>query len=233
MIESGQLLGVGRVQDDAGRTEADSHSRHPSGCGGMCTVTRLDLLTAGEAMAVATPDPPRPLREGPRLALGVAGAEANVASYLARLGHSVGFVGRIGADPFGGLISDFLTAAGVSCYLSVLEDFPTGVYFKDPAPAGTNVHYYRAGSAASTMDASVWSAGFSAPDRPPERHNARPVGLVCLVRQRGAGIPAGPRGADELRRELPRPALARLDRRPGAATSGGSGRSRVRRARRG
>lgn len=122
----------------------------------MCTVT-FDLLTAGEAMAVASPDPPRPLREGPHLSLTVAGAEANVAAYLGRLGHQVGFVSRIGEDPFGELISSFLAGSGVSCFLEVRPEAPTGVYFKDPSPEGTRVHYYRAGSAASTMDASLWS----------------------------------------------------------------------------
>jgi 2-dehydro-3-deoxygluconokinase len=122
----------------------------------------FDLLTIGEAMAVASPDPPRPLNQGPRLALGVAGAEANVAAYLARLGRSVAYVARIGADPFGELISSFLAASGVSCFLAVCPDVPTGVYFKDPSPAGTRVHYYRAGSAASTMDSSVWSQPWAA-----------------------------------------------------------------------
>jgi 2-dehydro-3-deoxygluconokinase len=32
---------------------------------------------------------------------------------------------------------------------------PTGVYFKDPDPAGTRVYYYRAGSAASRLDATA------------------------------------------------------------------------------
>lgn len=117
----------------------------------------FDLLTIGEAMAVAAPDPPRPLREGPHLALGVAGAEANVAAYLALLGRSVGYVSRIGDDPFGELIAAFLATAGVSCFLEISPDAPTGVYFKDPSPLGTRVHYYRAGSAASTMDASIWA----------------------------------------------------------------------------
>src|SRR5262245_4187109 len=112
-------------------------------------------------MAVASPDPPRPLREGPHLALGVAGAEANVAAYLARLGRSVAYVSRIGDDPFGELISSFLASSGVTCFLEVRPE-PTGVYFKDPSPANTRVHYYRAGSAASTMDSSLWSAQWSA-----------------------------------------------------------------------
>jgi 2-dehydro-3-deoxygluconokinase len=127
----------------------------------MCSVT-FDLLTVGEAMAVAAPDPPRPLREGPRLALGVAGAEANVAAYLARLGQAVAYVSRVGADPFGELIAAFLTESGVTCFLEVSADHPTGVYFKDPSPEGTRVHYYRAGSAASTMDETIWSTPWDA-----------------------------------------------------------------------
>lgn len=118
----------------------------------------FDLLTVGEAMAVASPDPPGPLRDGPRLALGVAGAEANVAAYLGRLGRSVAYLSRIGDDPFGELISAFLAASGVTCILDKHAAAPTGVYFKDPSPAGTRVHYYRAGSAASTLDESIWSA---------------------------------------------------------------------------
>jgi 2-dehydro-3-deoxygluconokinase len=127
----------------------------------MCGVT-FDVLTVGEAMAVASPDPPLPLREGPRLALGVAGAEANVAAYLARLGQAVAYVSRVGDDPFGELIATFLADSGVSCFLEVRPDAPTGVYFKDPSPEGTRVHYYRAGSAASTMDNSIWAAPWAA-----------------------------------------------------------------------
>src|SRR5439155_1035225 len=65
---------------------------------------------------------------------------------------------RLGADPFGAYVRAGLEAAGVDCSLVGTDDSaPTGVYFKDPAPTGTTVHYYRRGSAASTMDRTLWT----------------------------------------------------------------------------
>lgn len=117
----------------------------------------VDVLAVGEAMAVLSPDPPAPLRHAATLAMTMAGAEANVVVQLAALGLRTAFTGRVGADPFGELIRDRLAAAGVRAELAVHPTAPTGVYFKNPAPGGTSVHYYRAGSAASTMDTRVWA----------------------------------------------------------------------------
>lgn len=116
-----------------------------------------DVLAVGEAMAMLCPDPPAPLRQAVTLTLSVAGAEANVAVHLAALGLRTVFVSRVGDDPFGERIGDRLRAAGVDALLATHPAAPTGVYFKDPAATGTRVHYYRAGSAAASMDASVWA----------------------------------------------------------------------------
>jgi 2-dehydro-3-deoxygluconokinase len=123
----------------------------------------IDVLAVGEAMAVLSPDPVRPLRYATNLSMTMAGAEANVAVHLASLGLRTAFLSRVGDDPFGELIRDRLIEAGVDAAVVVDPAAPTGVYFKDPGEAGTLVHYYRAGSAASTMDSSVWS------DCPPAR----------------------------------------------------------------
>jgi 2-dehydro-3-deoxygluconokinase len=117
----------------------------------------VDVLAVGEAMAVFCPDPPMPLRGATTLSMSVAGAEANVAVHLAALGLRTVFRSRVGDDPFGELIRDRLTEAGVDARLETVIAAPTGVYFKDPGAGGTRVHYYRAGSAASTMDESTWS----------------------------------------------------------------------------
>jgi 2-dehydro-3-deoxygluconokinase len=116
----------------------------------------LDVLAVGEAMAVLSPDPPGSLRHARTLAMSAAGAEANVAVHLAALGLRTAFVSRVGDDPFGELLRDRLTSAGVVAALTTDPTAPTGVYFKDPGDTGTRVHYYRAGSAAATMDESVW-----------------------------------------------------------------------------
>jgi 2-dehydro-3-deoxygluconokinase len=112
----------------------------------------LDVLCLGESMCVFAPTTAGPLRTAVELHAGVAGAESNVAVALARLGARAAWHGKVGADPFGLRIRDVLEAAGVDCAgVAVEPSRPTGVYFKDPGPGGTVVHYYRRGSAASTM----------------------------------------------------------------------------------
>jgi 2-dehydro-3-deoxygluconokinase len=117
----------------------------------------VDVLAIGEAMAVLSPDPPVPLRRAATLSMSMAGAEVNVVMHLAALGLSTAFCSRVGDDPFGRLIGDRLDEAGVAADVRVDGGAPTGVYFKDPGASGTAVHYYRTGSAASTMDTSIWS----------------------------------------------------------------------------
>ncbi|PZF94756.1 carbohydrate kinase [Micromonospora deserti] len=107
-------------------------------------------------MVVLTPAASVPLDRADSVGVGVGGAESNVAVGLARLGHRAVWAGRVGDDPFGRLVVAHLAAAGVDVG-SVRTDpaAPTGLYAKDPRPAGTRVHYYRAGSAASRLDRTV------------------------------------------------------------------------------
>jgi len=124
----------------------------------------LDALCVGESMVLLAPDPPGRLRESTRLRVHVAGAESTVAAYLAQLGARAAWMSRIGADPLGEIVRDRVARFGVDTTgVGVETGAPTGVYFKDPGPAGTAVHYYRRGSAASTMDRMVWT------DAPPAR----------------------------------------------------------------
>jgi 2-dehydro-3-deoxygluconokinase len=117
-----------------------------------------DAVCVGEAMALLAPDPPRPLREGGPLRVDVAGAESNVAMYLAMLGVRVAWGSRVGADPLGQLCTDRVAAAGVDVGLVESDGAaPTGVFFKDPGPEGTSVYYYRRGSAAAAMGRAKWS----------------------------------------------------------------------------
>jgi 2-dehydro-3-deoxygluconokinase len=118
----------------------------------------LDALAIGEAMAVLSPDPPVPLRHAATLSMSMAGAEVNVIMHLAALGLRTAFRSRVGDDPFGQLIGDRLGAAGVEADVCIDPLAPTGIYLKNPGPTGTAVHYYRAGSAASTMDTSIWTS---------------------------------------------------------------------------
>lgn len=112
------------------------------------------IMTVGETMVAVAPSAAEPLEQAQLCALAIAGAESNVAQYLADAGVAVAWAGKVGQDPLGKRILTELSASGVSIdWAEIDETSPTGVMFKNPAESGTTVHYYRAGSAASTMSA--------------------------------------------------------------------------------
>lgn len=109
-----------------------------------------DVVTFGESMAAFRGD--GPLRLGGTMQLSVAGAESNVAIGLARLGHSVRWVGRVGNDEFGELIRRTLTAEGISAHAITDPGRPTGlIVFETRLADLVRVHYYRSGSAGSAV----------------------------------------------------------------------------------
>lgn len=110
------------------------------------------VVTLGESMILLTAQDQLPLDVTDGCSLGVAGAESNVALYLADAGIPVGWVSAVGTDPFGGRMLHYLDSRGVDT-TGVHRDGArrTGVFFKNQGPGGTTVHYYRAGSAASAM----------------------------------------------------------------------------------
>ena len=108
----------------------------------------VDVVTMGEVMAALRA--PAPLELQPDLSLSCAGAEGNVAIGLARLGHRVRHVGRVGDDPWGRLVRRTLAAEGVDAVLEVGEE-PTGlITFVRQGPL-TEVDYRRAGSAGAAL----------------------------------------------------------------------------------
>ncbi|MBF9127643.1 sugar kinase [Plantactinospora sp. S1510] len=113
-------------------------------------------------MAMVTPTPGGRLDAASTFVLRAGGAESNVAMFLAALGHRAAWASRVGADPLGGLVVEQVAATGVDTSLVEVDHTrPTGVYLKDPGPAGTKVYYYRRGSAAASMDP-VYAARISA-----------------------------------------------------------------------
>jgi 2-dehydro-3-deoxygluconokinase len=114
-------------------------------------VSTPDVLTLGESMVAFRSE--APLSQGGTQVTRVAGAESNVAIGLARLGHSVAWAGRVGADGFGSLVLRELRAEGVDTTHAVVDPSrPTGLMFVEQRTADlTRVEYRRSGSAGSAL----------------------------------------------------------------------------------
>jgi 2-dehydro-3-deoxygluconokinase len=112
-----------------------------------------EVVTFGECLASFVATTPGPLAEAIAFERHVAGAEANVAVGLARLGHSVTYLGRVGGDGFGTAILRKLRGEGIDVrHLTVDGDAPTGVMFRERRALGAiDVAYHRAGSAGSRL----------------------------------------------------------------------------------
>jgi 2-dehydro-3-deoxygluconokinase len=112
----------------------------------------VDVVTAGETMALLGPTSPGRLRHASRLRLGVAGAESNVAIAASRLGLRSRWVSRVGDDEVGRLVTGAVAAEGVD--VSGVVRAPgerTGLMLRDQVAGGTRVHYYRDDSAATRL----------------------------------------------------------------------------------
>jgi 2-dehydro-3-deoxygluconokinase len=110
------------------------------------------VVCVGETMAAMAPQPLGALDAADLLRVEVAGAESNVALYLADHGISASWVSALGDDPFGRLVLRRIASGGVDVS-GVRTDAgrPTGLLFKDPGPDATRVHYYRSRSAAAAL----------------------------------------------------------------------------------
>ena len=112
------------------------------------------VVCLGETMAQIVPSDGLRLHEAATYAIGPAGAESNVAISLARLGSPSAWAGFVGDDPLGVRVRREIEAYGVSTALvRTIRGQRTGVFVKDPSPQGSDVYYYRVGSAAARMDA--------------------------------------------------------------------------------
>jgi len=104
-------------------------------------------------MAQFVPTDGRKVEAAEEFALHHAGAESNVAIGLARLGHRVAWVSRLGRDALGERIRSAIQKEGVETALvETLDSRQTGIFIKDPAGGARSVTYYRRDSAASTLD---------------------------------------------------------------------------------
>ncbi len=115
----------------------------------------FDLVTFGETMVLFAPAERGTLEWAPAYYGSIGGAESNCAIGLARLGHSVCWVSRLGRDPFGSRVLKTLRGEGVDVSrVEICDGAPTGVMFKEPGPGNTTrIFYYRRHSAAAALRA--------------------------------------------------------------------------------
>jgi 2-dehydro-3-deoxygluconokinase len=112
-----------------------------------------EVVTLGECLIALVAEAPGPLAESPTFSRHVAGAEANFAVGLARLGHGVAYIGRVGADGFGTTIVRRLRGEGVEIRFLRTHDAPTGLMVRERRVLGPSaVVYHRRGSAGSRLD---------------------------------------------------------------------------------
>jgi len=119
---------------------------------GSAAVVPCEVVTLGETMALMKAATPGPLAFTESLRLGIGGAESNVAIALRRLGTSVTWVGRVGADSLGDLVLRELLAEGLDVECGRDPQAPTGLMIKERRTNETaKVWYYRSGSAGSAL----------------------------------------------------------------------------------
>jgi 2-dehydro-3-deoxygluconokinase len=113
----------------------------------------LDIVALGEPLVELTAEERGPLGTVRTFRRGWGGDTSNAAVAAARLGVSVGYVTRLGADEFGRSFLELWRAEGVDTYRVVVDpEAFTGVYFVAFQEDGAHdFTYYRQRSAASRL----------------------------------------------------------------------------------
>src|SRR5438034_9637239 len=109
----------------------------------------FDLIALGETMIALAPPRGASVRTAAHLLVDHAGAESNTCVGLARLGHRVAWVSRLGADAAGDRILQALAAESVDTrFVERDAKRATGLVLKDPA---AGVRYYPRDCAAAVI----------------------------------------------------------------------------------
>ncbi|HEY8891910.1 MAG TPA: sugar kinase [Clostridium sp.] len=115
-----------------------------------------EIILIGEPMAMFIASDTGRLEDVENFTRSLAGAEVNVSIGLKRLGYDVSYVTKLGVDPFGKYIKNFLDKEDIdTSYVSLDARFPTGFQMKGKTMLGDpEVAYFRRGSAASHISVS-------------------------------------------------------------------------------
>lgn len=123
-------------------------------------MSKVDVLSFGETMAMWVAEHTGDLADVQQFHKRIAGADSNVAIGLSRLGFSVKWLSRVGADSLGRFVLNTLQAEGLDCqHVESDPQHPTGFQLKSRVDDGSDpqVEYFRRGSAASHLNRAVIS----------------------------------------------------------------------------
>ncbi len=118
----------------------------------------MKLIAFGEIMLRLSPPGRELLLQTPKLDVWVGGAEANVVTQLAKLGHEVGMVSALPINALGDSALATLRGHGVDTRAIVRREGRVGLYFATTGAGlrATDVLYDRAHSAFATAPAEAW-----------------------------------------------------------------------------
>lgn len=118
----------------------------------------MSIAFFGELMLRLSPPGRELLLQTPKLEVNVGGAEANVATGLACLGHKVRMISAVSDNPLGGAVIGELRRRGVDTSTVVSEPGRLGLYFLTPGAGlrASEVVYDRAFSVFAQRPAESW-----------------------------------------------------------------------------
>ena len=121
-----------------------------------------DFVTIGETCAVMAAKSIGRMRYSRDYELRPGGAEGTVAVGVNRLGHSAGWISRLGDDELGYYIRSFIQGEGVDVStVQMVSGKQTGLFVRERLPLGEARHfYYRSGSAFSEMSPEALSEDY-------------------------------------------------------------------------
>ncbi len=157
------------------------------------------VLTFGEPMGLFIAEEEAPVEDVKHYTMSLAGAEFNVAVGLTRLGYQVGYLTKLGHDPFGKAIEAGMRHVGIDTSMTIYsEDHQTGFMLKSKTEKGDpDTFYFRKNSAASTIsiqdvekiDLSQWDALHASGILPATSDTAHEASRYLLKKAKAAGIP--------------------------------------------
>ncbi|WMJ88570.1 sugar kinase [Anaerocolumna sp. MB42-C2] len=124
----------------------------------------MDLVTIGETMVSFVPKGFNSIQYGADFSMRIAGAESNTAIGIRKLGHSAGWISRVGKDEFGQFVLRMIRAEDIdTTQVTTDNDHKTGIMFKSTSPSNeTRVSYYRDLSAATYLEPSLINKSYIA-----------------------------------------------------------------------